>query len=395
MSLLSDPGRQLRKSLSAEARALPDSGIIDVIKYGAGRAGLIPLWVGEGHLPTPEFITAPAAQSLAAGETFYTDQRGIPELREALARFHQRQFGGRFDSQMFHITGSGMQAIQMAVRAVASGGDEIVLPSPTWPNFPASVLSHGAVPVPVPIDFADQGWKLDIGRLLDAVGPKTRAIFIISPGNPTGMVVNQGEMAEIIAFTRRHDLWLIVDEVYARYYYGDGPVPSFWHEVQPGDKVVFTNTFSKNWAMTGWRVGWIATAPELGQTMENMIQYNTSGVAKFMQRACVAALDHGEDFIAAQVSQARQGRRIVSQALAGSNRVRYAPPDGAFYGFFSVEGEPDSRSLAMRLIDDIGVGTVPGGAFGPGGEGFVRVCFQRDPAQLTQAMGRIAEWLKR
>jgi len=395
LSLLSDPGRQLAPALSPEARALPDSGIIDVIKYGAGRANLVPLWVGEGDLPTPEFITAEAARSLAAGETFYTDQRGIPELREALAQFHQRQFGGKFDADMFLVTGSGMQSIQIAIRAVASKGDEIVLPSPTWPNFPAAVISQGAVPVEVPIGYAQNGWKLDIGRLFDAVGPKTRAIFVISPGNPTGMVISQSEMAQIIDFTRRHDLWLITDEVYSRFFYGDGPVPSFWHEVEPGDKVLFTNTFSKNWAMTGWRVGWIAAPPELGQTLENIIHYNTSGVAKFMQRACVVALEEGEDFIAAQVAQAKAGRQIVGEALAGSNRVRYAPPDGAFYGLFGVDTEPDSRTLAFRLIDEIGIGAVPGSAFGPGGEGFVRICFQRNPAQLTDAMGRIADWLKR
>jgi len=394
LSLLSDPQRQLAPALSAEARALPGSGIIDVIKYGAGRDGLIPLWVGEGDLPTPEFITAEAARSLAAGETFYTDQRGIPELRQALANFHHRQFGGRFDADMFHVTGSGMQSIQIALRAVASRGDEIVLPSPIWPNFPAAVISQGAVPVEVPIDFTEGGWKLDIDRLFDAVGPKTRAIFVISPGNPTGMVISQAEMAQIIAFTRRRNLWLIADEVYSRFFHGDGPVPSFWHEVQPGDKVLFTNTFSKNWAMTGWRVGWIAAAPEIGQSIENLIHYSTSGVAKFMQRACVTALEQGENFIAAQTAQARRGRQIVGEAFAGSNRVRYAPPDGAFYGFFGVEGEPDSQSLAFRLIDDIGIGAVPGGAFGPGGEGFVRICFQRDPAQLTDAMGRIVDWLK-
>lgn len=394
MSLLTDPGRQLQPALSAEARGLPDSGIVDVIKYGAGRADLIPLWVGEGDLPTPDFIVAEAARSLAAGETFYTDQRGIPELRHALARFHARQFGGRFDAEMFYVTGSGMQSIQMVVRAVASKGEEIVLPTPAWPNFPAAVLAHGAVPVPVPIDFTEKGWTLDIDRLFDAVGPKTRAIFIISPGNPTGWVMSQEEMAQVIAFTRRRGLWLIADEVYSRFYFRKGPAPSFWHQVEPGDKVLFTNTFSKNWAMTGWRVGWIAAAPELGQTFENMVQYSTSGVAKFMQRACVVALDKGEDFLAGQVDQARKGRQIVGETFSACDRVRYVPPDGSFYGFFGIQGEPCSRSLAFRLIDEIGVGSVPGSAFGPGGEGFLRICFQRDPAQLTDAMGRIAEWLK-
>lgn len=393
MSLLTDPGQHLETALSAEARLLPESGILEVMKYGAGRPDLIPLWVGEGHLPTPDFIVAEAAHSMAAGETFYTEQRGIPELRRALAKFHQRQFGGRFDPEMFYVTGSGMQSIQMVVRAVASKGEEIVLPSPAWPNFPAAVRSNGAVPVEVPLGFGEKGWQLDIARLFDAVGPRTRAIFIISPGNPTGWVMSQEEMAEVIAFARARDLWLIADEVYSRFYFGDGEVPSFWHEVRPGDKILFTNTFSKNWAMTGWRVGWIAAAPELGQVIENMIQYSTSGVAKFMQRACVTALEEGEAFIASQVAQATEGRRIVGAALSGSDRVGYAAPDGGFYGFFSVQGEPHSRSLAFRLIDEIGVGAAPGSAFGPGGDGFVRICFQRDPAQLEEAMGRIAQWL--
>lgn len=391
--LLSDPHGQLDAALSAEALDLPESGIIEIMKYGWNREGLIRLWVGEGHMPTPDLIVAETARSMAAGETFYTENRGIPEVRDALARYHERLFGGGFDPEMFYITGSGMQSIQIAVRAVATKGDEVVLPSPAWPNFPAAVRSVGAVPVEVTLDFDPGGWRLDLDRFFDAVTERTTALFVITPGNPTGWVMRQEEMAEIMAFARRRGLWLIADEVYTRFWYGDGPVPSFWREVQPGDRVLFTNTFSKNWAMTGWRVGWLAAAPELGQRIENLVQYSTSGVAKFMQRGCVKGLNEGEEFIALQVAQAREGREIVGEVLAGSNRVRYAPPDGAFYALFGIEGESDSRALAFRLIDEIGVGVAPGSAFGPGGEGFVRICFQRDPDQLREAMGRLAEWL--
>lgn len=394
MSLLSDPQNRLLNSLSEEAQSLPESGIIDAIKYGYGRKGLIPLWVGEGHLPTPEFITAEAARSMAAGETFYSEQRGIPEVREALAAYHRRLFGGEFSADMFCLTGSGMQSIQMAVRAVASKGEEIVMPSPTWPNFPAAVQSHGAIPVEVPLTFAPDGWKLDLNQYFDAVTPKTKALFLISPGNPTGWVMSQEQMAEVMAFARERDLWVISDEVYSKFYFGEGSVPSFWHETQPGDKILFTNTFSKNWAMTGWRVGWIATAPEIGQTMENLIQYNTSGVAKFFHRACVVALEQGDEFIAQQVAQAEQGRDIVGKALSVSNKVKYAAPEGSFYAFFGIEGEDNSRELTFRLIDEAGVGLAPGSAFGPGGEGFLRICFQRDPAQLQDAMDRIANWFR-
>lgn len=394
MTQLSDPQARLEDALSDEARSLPESGILAAIKYGAGRDGLIPLWVGEGHLPTPDFIFAEAARSMAAGETFYTENRGIPELRASLAAYHARLHGGAFDPEMFFVTGSGMQSIQMAIRAVASKGEEIVLPSPTWPNFPAAVKSQGAIPIEIPIEFGPEGWTLDIGRMFDAVGPKTRALFIITPGNPTGWVMSRPEMAEVMDFARKRGLWVIIDEVYAQFYFGPGRVPSFWHEVQPGDKVLFTNTFSKNWAMTGWRVGWLAAAPEIGQSVENLIQYNTSGVAKFMQRACVAALDKGDEFIKKQVEQAARGRKIVTEALTASNRVRYASPDGSFYAFFSLEDEPDDQALALRMIDEIGVGVAPGSAFGPGGEGFVRVCFQRDPAHVQEAMARVAGWLK-
>jgi aspartate/methionine/tyrosine aminotransferase len=156
------------------------------------------------------------------------------------------------------------------------------------------------------------------------------------------------------------------------------------------DRILFVNTFSKNWAMTGWRVGWIAAHPALGQTIENMIQYATSGVAQFMQRAAIAALEQGDAFALEQIAAARQGRDIVAAALAQTGRCRFTNPDGAFYLFFSVDGETDSRRLAFRLIDEAGVGLAPGTAFGAGGETFLRLCFARNATQLEDASARIA-----
>ena len=152
----------------------------------AGGEGLIPLWVGEGDLPTPGFISDAAAKSLAAGETFYTHQRGIPELRAALARYHQRTYGKPFAPERFFVTVGGMQAIQTACRMVSGTGDEVLIPQPAWPNLPAAIGISGATPVPVPMTLGNAGWTLDLDRLFASVTPRTTAIFLNSPTNPTG-----------------------------------------------------------------------------------------------------------------------------------------------------------------------------------------------------------------
>src|ERR1700747_2657400 len=157
-------------TLRGEARAAPDSGIVEVMNYGRAREGVIPLWAGEGDMPTPAFIAEAATRSLAAGETFYTWQRGIPELREALARYHARLYGRSFSSEEFFVTGSGMQAIQIALAMTAGVGDEVLIPTPTWPNAAAAAGVLGARPVEVPMTFGNAGWTLDLDRLAGAAG---------------------------------------------------------------------------------------------------------------------------------------------------------------------------------------------------------------------------------
>ena len=204
------------------------------------------------------------------------------------------------------------------------------------------------------------------------------------------LFATRDELAAILALARRHGLWIIADEIYARFWYGEGArAPSFFDVMEPEDQILFVNTFSKNWAMTGWRIGWIAAHPALGQVIENMIQYSTSGVAQFMQRAGVVALTRGESFVAHQIARARHGRDIACAALAATRRCRFAVPRGSFYVFFAVEGENDTRALALRLIDVAGVGLAPGTAFGTGGEGFLRLCFARNAEELARAMGQL------
>jgi aspartate/methionine/tyrosine aminotransferase len=376
----------LLDALTDPARLAPESGIVEAMNYGRRRGNVMPLWAGEGDLPTPAFICEAAAQALAAGETFYTWQRGIPELREALARYHGRLYGGAFTPEHFYITGSGMQAIQIALAMAVGDGDELLLPTPTWPNAAAATGVIGARAVEVPMGFGNAGWTLDHERLAKSVTPRTRALFMVSPSNPTGWTATLDDLRETLALARRHGLWIVADETYARFWYGAGSrAPSYLDVMEPEDRILFVNTFSKNWAMTGWRVGWIMAHPSLGQVVENLIQYSTSGVAQFMQRAAVAAVEQGEDFVARQIARARAGRDIVADALRATGRCRFALPLGAFYLFFQVEGAADMRALTFRIIDEAGVGLAPGSAFGAGGEKFLRLCFARNAEQLKTA----------
>jgi aspartate/methionine/tyrosine aminotransferase len=382
-------------SLSPRALAAPESGIVEVVNYARGRDGLIPLWAGEGDLPTPDFINRAAMAALSAGETFYTWQRGIPELRQALAGYYARHFDASLPSEHFYVTGSGMQAIQLAVQAITSPGDEMIYLTPAWPNISAALEISGARSVGVPLRFENSKWSVDLDRLEAAITPRTKGIFVNTPSNPTGWTATREDLADILSFARKHGLWIMADEIYALYYYGGGRAPSFLDVKEADDRIMFVNSFSKNWSMTGWRVGWIVAPPEIGQVLENLIQYSTSGVAQFLQKGAVAALNDGDDFVRSNIQRATQSRDILCDALIATNRVETLKPDGALYAFLKVDGITDSRQAALDIVDKTGVGLAPGTAFGAGGELFLRACFLRDPAQVADAAGRLCEYILR
>jgi len=380
-------------SLSPRAVAAPESGIVEVVNYARGREGLLPLWVGEGDLPTPDFISRAAMDALAAGETFYTWQRGIPELRQALSDYYSRHFGIRLPVEHFYVAGSGMQAIQISVQALTSPGDEMIYLTPAWPNIAAALEIAGARSVGVQLQFEGGKWAVDLDRIEAAITPKTRGLFINTPSNPTGWTATRKDLGDLLALARKHDLWIMADEIYALYYFPGGRAPSFLDVMAPDDKIIFVNSFSKNWSMTGWRVGWIVAPPEMGQVLENLIQYSTSGVAQFMQKGAVAALNEGDDFVLANIAKAARSRDILCDALVATNRVETLKPDGALYAFLKIDGVTDSRRAALDIVDKTGVGLAPGTAFGPGGELFLRACFLRDPAQVAVAAERLCDYI--
>ncbi|MBK9081044.1 MAG: pyridoxal phosphate-dependent aminotransferase [Rhizobiales bacterium] len=389
-----------------EARNAPGSGIVEVFNYGRGRQGLLPLWVGEGDLPTPAFIADAAKASLDAGETFYTHQRGVPELRSAIADYMTGAYGSAFADDVapfspdrFFVTVGGMHALQIAIRIACGAGDEAIVATPAWPNFAGAMITGGARPVEAPMRLTGAGeamrWTLDLAAIEAAITPATRAIVVNSPSNPTGWTATLDELAATLDLARRRDLWIVADEIYGRFVYAGARAASFHDLITPTDRVMFVQTMSKNWAMTGWRVGWLEAPPELGDVIENLIQYSSSGVPVFSQRGATAALRGGEDFLAEQRRRAAQSRDILCEAFAAAGRIDFTRPDGAFYLFCAIRGEPDTRRLALRLVDEAGVGVAPGSAFGKGGEGYLRICYARDPRDVAEVAERMTRWLKR
>lgn len=375
--------------LRPEALAAPSSGIVEVFDYGRTRAGLLPLWVGEGDRATPDFIREAAVISLEQGETFYTYQAGIPPLREAIAGYLSRLYAASVAPERIFVTNGGMHALQIAVRLIAGAGDEVIVPTPAWPNFRGALAVVGATTREVAMRFGNDGWQLDLADLEAAITPGTRAFCINSPANPTGWTATRDELAAMLDLARRHGLWIIADEIYGQFAFGAQRAPSFRDVMSDDDKVMFVQTFSKNWAMTGWRIGWLEAPAALSQTIINLIQYSSSGTPVFAQRAGIAALEGGDDFITGQRNMARTNRDVLMSAFSTEPGFRVAQPPGAFYLFFGVDGASDTRQLAFDLIDHANVGLAPGTAFGTGGDGFLRLCYLRKTADIVEAAKRI------
>ena len=386
---------ELLQALRPLAVELPESGILKAINYGRDRPGLIAFWAGEGDLPTPDFISEAAIQALREGHTFYTYQRGIPKLRQAIADYLKRHFQAAVEAERVIVTGSGMQAILLTMQALVGSGDEIVVISPVWPNVFSAIQMQGAITKAVTLEPRGGEWRLDLDRLFDVCSPKTRALLINTPNNPTGWIMSEADMLQVCDFARARGLWIVADEVYSHFVYDNSRVTSFLEIMEPEEKLIVTNTFSKNWSMTGWRVGWVVIpkSEALAQVYENLVQYNNSGVPAFLQYGCLTAISDGDQYIKKLVERCHQGRDIVCNRLSELPNVRLIPPRGAFYLFFQVEGEDDSTALAFRMIDKANVGLAPGAAFGPGGEGFMRICFAASHPTLLAGVERLVEAL--
>jgi aspartate/methionine/tyrosine aminotransferase len=357
-----------------------------------GDPDIVPLWFGEGDLPTPAFICDAAAAAMRRGETFYTFKRGIPELREAIATYLTGLHAKPVAAENVVVTSSGMSAIMMTMEAIIDPGDSVVVIHPVWPNINATIGIMGGVAKPVSlVPAGDGGWKLDLQRVIDACDQTTRAIYVNSPGNPTGWMMTREDAEALLDFARKRGLWLLSDEVYSRIVYGRRVAPSFHDVAVPEDRVVVLQSFSKAWAMTGWRLGWMAAPPEMLTVMDKIVEYNTSGSPTFLQHAAVTAIKEGEPLIHEIVERCRIGRDLFVQGLARFPRITVKSPEGSFYAFARVDGCTDSFRLARKIITGAKVGVAPGIAFGDAGEGYLRFCFASSKERLGEALDRMAK----
>ncbi|GAB2175342.1 pyridoxal phosphate-dependent aminotransferase [Dongia sp. agr-C8] len=380
--------------LRPEIKTLPDSGIVEVWKMGFTVPDVIGLWVGEGDLPTTRFICDAASKSLEAGETYYTYKGGIPELRQALSAYYKRHWKVDVSEQRIIVTSSGMNAMVLIVQTLCGAGDNAVCVSPSWPNIFAAIQVMGAEPRQVALTGDEKGWHLDMEKLFAACDARTKAIYLASPGNPTGWVMPEEQRRALLDFARKKRIAIIADEVYGRLIYdGRTVAPSFLEIAGPDDPVFVVNSFSKTWAMTGWRVGWIVAPQAITHKLEMLIEYNTSGGQTFTQRACVVALEQGEEWVQWMIDRCRQSRDVVMKRVAQMNRVQVIPAEAAFYLMLRVEDMGDATDFCKRLVVDGRVGLAPGTAFGAGGEQYVRLCYAQSPERIGLAMDRLAKFL--
>lgn len=377
--------------IRAQIAAIPLENISNIAKQAFDpNSGILPLWFGEGDLATPAFVGEAVTKAIQDGHTFYSHQNGIPALRDTLSAYHNGLLGTDIGPDRITVTSGGMPAIMLAVQLLVEPGDNVVVIDPVWPNIGGFVQIAGGEVRSVRMDHGNDGWTLDIDRVRAACDGHTKAIFFASPGNPTGAMIPIEVQAQLLALGRERGIWLLADEVYHRLVYGERVGPSILTISEPEDRILVINSFSKSWAMTGWRLGWLVHPPSVGPTLAMMTQYTSSGTTTFLQYGAIAAIEKGEEFVAAMNRYCEAGMELVCSALEGMGRVRLPTrPKAAMYVFFEIDGMSDSRAACLEVLARSKVGLAPGMFFGRGSESFLRICYCRSPTVLADAMERL------
>ena len=376
---------------------LEESRIREVANAGMGRSDVLAFWFGESDEVTPDFIRQAAIESLQKGETFYSHNLGLPELRQAVSHY-MSALHGNIGSDRIAITSGGVNALMLAVQALVDAGDEVVAITPVWPNLTAQPLILGADLKRFSLQPAGGVWKLDLQALLAQITARTRLLILNAPNNPTGWTLTRDEQQAILAHCRRTGTWILADEVYERLYYdksANGCAPSFLDVAEPQDRLVVVHSFSKSFLMTGWRLGWLVMPPSLTQPMGKLVEFNTSCASVFTQRAGIVALQRTDEVTPRVVAHLKHCRDTLVPLLKRVPGVSVEAARGGMYAFFKLDGFDDSLDVAKRLVAEAGLGLAPGNAFAPQAQGWLRWCFaSKDPARLGLGVDRLASWLQ-
>ncbi len=386
--------------VAASALAVPDSRVRELAEIAMQMKGVYRLYFGESDLPTPAFIKRAAEEALAQGFTYYTENAGLPSLREAIARYTHRLHGVALDpSAEMAVTASGVQALSVSLRCLVDPGDEALVLTPAWPNGSAILRMSHAVVKQIAQPRDGRAYAIDFDALEAAVTPRTRLLLYTSPSNPLGWVATQQDQQRLLDFARRHRLWLVADEVYERLYYSGAALeecvaPSILRLCTRDDAVAVIQSFSKAWCMTGWRLGWLTARRDLIARASRLNEFLVSCPVAFVQKAGEAALEHGEASLQELLARLRENRDLCLGALNSMPRISVPVPEGAFYLFPEIEGIADSFAFCKRLLLETGVGLAPGVAFGAGGQGSVRLCYGSGKNMLEAALERLKRYLE-
>ena len=385
-----------KSRIAPHVAVLPRSGIRKFFDVVAKSKGVVSLGVGEPDFDTPWHISRAAITSIEDGGTHYTSNLGTIELREAIARYLKRRFGASFDPGREILATVGVsEAIDLAVRALCSPGDEVIYHEPCFVSYSPTIRLAHAVPVAAETR-AEDGFRLDPAALEAKVTPRTKAVLLNFPCNPTGATLSRVDMLEILRIAERHDLVVLADEVYSELNYdapSDEPLASFASFPEFRDRVVLLNGFSKSWAMTGYRLGYVCGPEDVVGAMMKIHQYGIMSAPTPSQAAGVEAMDHGDPDVVRMREEYRRRRDFLVPAL-NEMGLGTVMPKGAFYAFADIRSSGLSdQEFALRLLEERAVAVVPGSAFGPSGAGYVRLSYATSMEKLRIAVERIAKFL--
>jgi aminotransferase len=381
-----------QKPFSRIVSTVPPSGIRKFFDLAQTMQGVISLGVGEPDFPTPWSAREAAIHALEHGATTYTSNSGLLELREAVCTDLADRYGVRYRPEDECLVTSGVsEGLDLTLRALLNPGDEVIVPEPCYVAYAPCVAFAGGTPVPVALDPA-QAYRLDPELIGAAVTERTKAVLFGSPSNPTGSAQGAADLAALAALAVEHDLWLVSDEIYDRLTYHGTHTPA---AAAPGarERTVTLGGFSKSYAMTGWRVGYVCAPEPLAALMHRIHQYTMLCAPHMSQIAALEAMRTAQDDVEEMVADYDRRRRLFAKGLDELG-LTCPEPGGAFYVFPSIRTTGlSSQDFAEGLLEQEKVAVVPGDVFGPSGEGHVRCSYATSLPQLEQALERIARFV--
>ena len=379
-------------NLNSTGLDIPVSQTRSLANAAMGTQGIIPLWFGEPDEPTPKFICDAANASMAAGNTYYTEGLGKPFLREALTNYMTGLYGRKIDMNRIAVTVSGTNALNLAFQLLMTPGDKMATTLPSFPTLLTVPRLQYAEIDTVPLSPTSNGWTLDIEQVIEKA-KSAKILLLNSPNNPTGWMMERDEIDAILEACRKSGTWIISDEVYARIVYEGDVAPSFSEVAEAEDRVIIVNSFSKSWAMPGWRLGWLTLPPSLLHEFEKLMEFSMSCAPEFVQAGGLAAVEKGEDFIKEQRENLRVTRDLAIRRLSAIDGVTCIPPSAAFYAYFQIAGITDNTGFAREMAEKAKVGVAPGITFDPSMQDWFRICFAKSPELLNEAFDRMEQFL--